>query len=64
MYPFLFFYDKMIVTKSGVLNKVKLKLKVEVYQQIENSNIANQIHRSTIGYGKLILKKNRPDSHR
>ena len=25
------------------------------YQQIENSNIANQIHRFTIDYGKFIL---------
>ena len=25
------------------------------YQEIENSNIANQIHRFTIDYGKLIL---------
>ena len=30
MNPFLFFYANMIVTKNGVLNKVKLKLKVEV----------------------------------
>ena len=27
------------------------------YQQIENSNIANQIHRFTIDYGKFILKE-------
>ena len=29
------------------------------YQQIENSNIANQIHRFTIDYGKFILKLDR-----
>ena len=28
------------------------------YQQIENGNIANQIHRFTIGYGKFILITN------
>ena len=29
------------------------------YQQIENSNIANQIHGFTIDYGKFILKLDR-----
>ena len=29
------------------------------YQQIENSDIANQIHGFTIDYGKFILKVNR-----
>ena len=28
------------------------------YQQIENGNIANQIHGFTIDYGKFILKNN------
>ena len=28
------------------------------YQQIENSNIANQIHGFTIDYGKFILRSN------
>ena len=30
MYPFLFFYANMIVTKNGVLNKVKLTLKLNL----------------------------------
>ena len=30
----VFFYDNMIVTKSGVLNKVKLKLKLRIYLAI------------------------------
>ena len=30
------------------------------YQQIENSNIANQIHGFTIDYGKFILKADKP----
>ena len=30
------------------------------YQQIENGNIAKQIHGFTIDYGKLILINNRP----
>ena len=35
MYPFLFFfYANMIVTKSGVLNKVKLKLKLKFRQRL------------------------------
>ena len=28
-----------------------------VYQQIDNGNIANQIHRFTIDYGKFILSR-------
>ena len=30
------------------------------YQQIENDNIANQIHGFTIDYGKFILKTDKP----
>ena len=33
------------------------------YQQIENSNIANQIHGFTIDYGKFILKLDRNTVH-
>ena len=33
------------------------------YQQIENSNIADQIHGFTIDYGKFILKCDRAKEH-
>ena len=51
----LFYY---VTWGSNVTRDVHWCLTV-FYQQIENSNIANQIHGFTIDYGKFILKLNR-----
>ena len=40
------------------MRDVRLCVTVD-YQQIENGNIANQIHGFTIDYGKFILTQNR-----
>ena len=49
----LFYY---VTSGSNVTRDVHWCLTVD-YQQIANSNIANQIHGFTIDYGKFILKK-------
>ena len=51
----LFYY---VTWGSNVTRDVHWCLTV-FYQQIENSNIANQIYGFTIDYGKFILKLNR-----
>ena len=48
----LFYY---VTRGSKVMRNVHWCVTV-FYQQIENSNIANQIHGFTIDYGKFILK--------
>ena len=52
----LFYY---VTWGSNVMRDVHWCVTV-FYQHIENSNIANQIHRFTIDYGKFILKRSRP----
>ena len=47
----LFYY---VTSASNVTSDVHLCVTVD-YQQIENSNIANQIHGFTIDHGKFIL---------
>ena len=44
-----------VTSGSNVMRDVHWCVTV-FYQQIENSNIANQIHGFTIDYGKFILK--------
>ena len=51
----LFYY---VIWGSNVTRDVHWCVTV-FYQQIENSNIANQIHGFTIDYGKFILKLDR-----
>ena len=46
-----------VTSGSNVMRDVHWCVTV-FYQQIENSNIANQIHGFTIDYGKFILNKN------
>ena len=52
----LFYYDTW---GSNVTRDVHWCVTVD-YQQIENGNIANQIHWFIIDYGKFILKADKP----
>ena len=52
----LFYY---VTRGSNVTRDVHWCVLTVFYHQIENSNIANQIHGFTIDYGKFVLKLNR-----